>query len=110
MEQSQPSNPGTADLQNAYIINPLWAGVFFILGGVLTVVIGVLVFLTTNASAASDQVFAVEALVGGLATDFLLRRYAHRRLVVGPKLTIPFAWIWPFLCLYVFIFQPLSQS
>lgn len=108
MDESQHLNQNNPELEDAYIINPLWAGVFFILGGVITVSLGVLVFLTTDASAASDRVFAVEALAGGLATDYVLRRFAHKRLVVGPKLIIPFVWIWPLLCLYVFIFQPLS--
>ena len=108
MEEAPNTRTFSGEMKDAYLINPLWSGIFFIAGGVITVVIGIVVFIITDASAVSDKVFAVEALIGGLLTDFLLRRYAHRRLVVGPKLTIAFVWIWPLLCLYVFIFEPLN--
>ena len=107
MEETQ-NGLHTSNIKDVYLINPLWSGIFFILGGIITVLIGMTFFMFTGLSAESDKLFALEALAGGLLADFILKKYAHRRLVVGPKLTIPLLWIWPLLCLYVFIFEPLT--
>ena len=93
-------------LKTTYIIAPQWGVLFFLIGGAFLLVIGVAIRFLLGYSAASDQVFAIEALISGLAADLVIRRFIHRRLVIAPKVEIPFMYIWPLLCLYVFIMRP----
>lgn len=72
----------------------------------LLLVIGVSVRFMLGFSAASDQIFAAEALISGVATDLLLRRFKQLRLLIAPKVEIPFVYLWSLLCLYVFIARP----
>jgi hypothetical protein len=62
--------------------------------------------LLSGLSAASDKVFAIEALISGLAADFIFRRFLSRKLVFAPKVEIPLVYLWPFLCAIVFIARP----
>lgn len=95
-----------SNLNTGYIISPNWAAWFFLVGGMLLLVIGVSVRFMLGLSAAADQVFAVEALMSGVATDLFLRRFKRVRLLIAPKVEIPFAYLWALLCLYVFIARP----
>lgn len=92
--------------KTGYIISPNWAAWFFLVGGMLLLVIGVLVRLLLGLSAASDQVFAIEALISGAATDLLFRHFKKLRLLIAPKVGVPFIYLWSLLCLYVFIARP----
>jgi hypothetical protein len=96
------TNGSTFELKKAYLINPIWSGLFFIIGGVIVILIGVPVRFITGLSAASDQVFAVEALVSGLLTEQVFKYWLKRKLVLAPKVEIPFHYIWPWLCVYFF--------
>ncbi len=96
------------DLKVTYIIYPHWAALFSLVGGVFVVVIGVSVWLISGLSASSDRVFAIEALLSGLLVDLGFRCILNRKLVLAPKLEIPFIYLWLLLCLYVFITQPLK--
>lgn len=107
MPTDQPAGRAN-ELVDAPLIYPHWAALFFLAGGALVVITGALVWMVTGLSAQSDQVFAVEALVAGLGVDIILRHFFRRRLVIAPKLNIPLTFLWPLLCMYVFIFQPLS--
>lgn len=93
-------------LKTTHIIAPHWGALFFVIGGAFLLLIGVSVRFLLGFSAASDQVFAIEALISGLAADLVFRRFMRRRLVVAPKVEVPFVYIWPLLCLYVFIARP----
>lgn len=93
-------------LKSVYFINPLYAGVFFVVGFIFLLVIGISVRFLLGYSAESDRVFAMEALVSGVLTDLVLRYVMHRRLMLLPKLPIPFIYLWPLLCLYVYIARP----
>lgn len=100
------NNSKKKDLKSTYIIYPHWGAFFFLAGAVVLVVIGVSVFLILGLSASSDRVFASEALLSGLIVDLGFRHILNRKLVLAPKLEIPFIYLWPLLCLYVFIFCP----
>ncbi len=93
-------------LKTTYFIYPQWGALFLVIGGAVLIVIGVLVRFLLGLSAASDMVFAVEALISGLCAELVFRTILYRRLVVGPKLEIPIIYLWPLLCLYVFIARP----
>lgn len=88
------------------VIAPHWGALFFAIGGVFLLLIGILVRFLLGFSAESDQVFAIEALISGIATDLVFRQFMSRRLVLAPKIEIPFMYIWPLLCLYVFVMRP----
>lgn len=89
-----------------YVINPLYAGLFFVVGLAFLLVIGVSVRFVLGYSAASDRVFAIEALVSGVLANLVIRYAMHRRLMLIPKLPIPFIYFWPLLCLYIYIARP----
>lgn len=95
-----------ACLRNTYLIYPHWAALFFIIGGVILLMIGIPIRFVTGLSAASDRVFAVEALLSGLCVELLFRLLLGRKMVIAPKVRIPFVYFWPLLCLYVFIARP----
>lgn len=99
-------NPKGNKLKTTYLIFPHWGALFFLMGGGFLLVIGVSVRFLLELSAASDRVFAAEALISGLATELVFRWIMHRKLVVAPKVEIPFVYLWPLLCLYVFIARP----
>ena len=93
-------------LKAAYLIYPHWGTAFFVMGGVILLVIGVSVRFLLGFSAASDVVFSIEALFSGLGVDFVFRRWFGRKLVAAPKVEIPLVYLWPALCLYVMIARP----
>lgn len=93
-------------LKTTYIIAPHWGALFFLIGGAFLLLIGASVRFLLGFSAASDQIFAIEALISGLAADLAFRRFMRRRLVVAPKVEITFMYLWSLLCLYVFIMRP----
>jgi hypothetical protein len=93
-------------LKTTYVIAPHWGILFFLIGGAFLLLIGISVRFLIGLSSASDQVFAVEALISGIAADLMFRRFMHRKLVVAPKVEIPLIYVWPLLCIYVFIAQP----
>jgi len=93
-------------LTTTYIIYPHWGALFFAIGGAILIVIGVLIRFLLALSAASDMVFAVEALISGLCAEIVFHKILHRKLIVAPKVKIPFICLWPLLCLYVFIARP----
>ncbi len=86
---------------------PYWHALFFVIGGVLLLVVGLTATLLFGVSAADDRVFAVEALISGLLADFLFfRRLMKRKLVLLAKPQIQFSYVWPLLCIYVFLARP----
>ena len=99
-------SPKENKLKDTYLIFPQWGALWFLMGGGFLLAIGVSVRFLLGLSSASDQVFAIEALISGLATDFVFRRFMRRRLVVAPKVKIPFVYLWTLLSLYVFIARP----
>ncbi len=96
----------SADSRYAAMANPKWAALFFFGGGAVLVVLGVLVRLLLGLSAASDRVFAVEALISGLAVIGFIHYRFGRKPLVALKLKIPFVYVWVILCSYVFFFRP----
>jgi hypothetical protein len=99
-------NPNKEGLKTTYLIYPQWSALFFVIGGAFLLLIGISVRFILDLSASSDRVFAVEALLSGLLVELVFRRVLNRKLVLVPKLEIPFIYFWPLLCLYVFIAQP----
>jgi hypothetical protein len=94
-----------------HLIYPQWSILLLVVGGVTVVVLGVLAWLVLGVSATSDRVFAIEALLSGLSADqIFFRRFLRRRLVVAPKVAIPFLYLWPLVCLYVFLAQPFMDK
>ncbi len=92
----------TVDLSKAY-----WHALFFVVGGIFLLVVGLTATLLLGVSAADDRIFAVEALVSGLLAEFLFfRRVLHKRLALLLKPQILFVYVWPLLCLYVFVTRP----
>lgn len=93
-------------LKSTYIISPQWGALFFIIGGAFLLLTGIPVRFLLDLSASSDRVFSIEALISGIGVELVFRRFLRRKLVVAPKLEIPFIYLWPLLCLYVFIATP----
>lgn len=94
--------PETIDLSKAY-----WHALFFVIGGAILLVVGLTATLLLGVSAADDRIFAVEALISGLLTEFFFfRRLLSKRLALLLKPQILFVYVWPLLCLYVFVTRP----
>ncbi len=98
--------PKDEERKTTYIFFPQWGALFSLIGGAILIPIGLLVWFLLDLSAASDRVFAVEALISGLLADQVFRRLFRRNLMAIPKIKIPFVYVWILLCLYVFIAQP----
>ncbi len=96
------------DSRYASMVNPKWAALFFFGGGAVLIVLGVLVRVLLGLSAASDRVFAVEALISGLVVIWFIHFRLQLKLVVSPIVRIPFVYVWLLLCAYVFLFEPLE--
>ncbi len=88
------------------LIKPHWHALFFVIGGAILIVIGLTLTMTTGLSAASDRIFAIEALISGLITEVIFRKALNKRLIFLESIPVPFWVFWPLLCLYVFIFTP----
>jgi len=102
-----PMDAGTvASSGKAYFIVSGWSLLFFLIGGAILLVGGLSLTLLTGLSATSDRVFAIEALVSGLLADLAIRRFFRKRLVVAPKIEIPLVYVWPLLCVYIFLARP----
>ena len=97
---------GKESRELASILRPRWSATFFLIGLLILLAVGVCVVLLTGLSAASDRVFAVEALVAGMGAIAVIAIRWKRRLVISRRLPIPLFLIWPVLCLYVFIARP----
>ena len=97
------------DLEKVYLITPLWHLLFFVMGAFILILIGISVRLITGLSSSDDRVFAVEALVTGLLTEIVIKKWFHKELYLFPKLNLRFYYFWIFLSFYVFIFQPFEQ-
>lgn len=89
-----------------YLIKPFWHFLFFIIGLIVLLLIGIAVRLITGLSSVDDHVFAVEALVSGLLAELIIKKWFHKELYLFPKLNIRFYYFWIVLSLYVFVFQP----
>lgn len=96
----------STDMPYAPMLNPKWAALFFFGGGAVLIVLGVLVWLLSGFSAASDRVFAMEALVSGLSVIGFIRFRLHRLPILEPIMKIPFVYVWLTLCAYVFFLTP----
>ena len=93
-------------IEKVYLIKPVWHGLFFVLGLIILLLIGIPVRFITGLSSADDRVFAVEALITGLLTERVIKYWFHKELYLFPKLNLRFAYFWIGLGIYVFIFQP----
>jgi hypothetical protein len=103
---SMSANSTEETFKKTYLIYPQWGIVFFLMGGVFLLLIGLSASFLFGISATSDRVFATEALFSGILVEIVLKKIFKRRLVISPKVEIPFIYIWPLLCLYVFIVRP----
>ena len=81
-------------LQRAYLIKPQWHVIFFILGLIILILIGIPVRFITGLSSADDKVFAVEALIAGLLTEVVIKKWFHKELYLFPKLNLRFTYFW----------------
>lgn len=103
------ADPTRHDARDAYFTSSLWGGVFFVLGAVILIAVGLSVGLILGFSAASDRVFAIEGLLAGLGAALLIRWQFNRRLELAPWLPVPLPFIWALLCLYVFVMRPFES-
>lgn len=97
-------------MQKTYLNSPGWFAAFVFVGWLIVILIGLLVRLTTGLSAASDVVFGCEAAIAGFATELLFQRLLGRRLLLLPKLEVPFAYFWLLLCIYVIVMRPFEHA
>jgi len=102
MEKDKEENK----IEKVYIIKPLWHLIFFIIGLIILLIVGILILFLTGLSSADDRVFAIEALIAGLITEFILKKWFNKELYLFPKLNIRFYYFWILLSAYVFLFQP----
>lgn len=94
------------EIRDVCLDEPHWHALFFVIGGAVLLAIGLTVRFTTGLSAADDRVFAVEALASGLVVDFMFRKLLHKRLTLIAAWPTRFIYVWPLLCLFVFIVRP----
>ncbi len=90
------------------IFAPHWGTAFIILSAVISLV-PMLIGFYLGFSVASDQVFAVYALISGVISDQILRMKFNIYLMISTKLKISFIWLWFLLCIYIFLANPLSN-
>ncbi len=101
----QGQNP--TELEVVSLSKPYWHAVFFVTGAIVLIIIGVSVRFILDLSAADDRVFSIEALVSGLIVEYIIfRKLLQKRLVMSIQPNIPFVFVWPILCLYVFVARP----
>lgn len=105
---SADDKPG--DPRHASMLSPKWAALFLLGGGAVLLVLGVLVRLLLGLSAASDRVFALEALISGLVVIWFIHFQFGLKPVLTSKLRIPFLYVWLLLCAYVFFLRPFEQG
>lgn len=110
MKSIQPGNKKSVNLQPVYLIYPHWALCFFVFGGAVLLIIGLSASLLLGVSAESDKVYAIEALLAGLISDFLSRKILKRKPVLAPKFELPIWILWSSTCVYIFIFEPLTLA
>ncbi len=107
MDQSNQTAAGGRTLEDVSLQQPHWHALFFVVGGVILLVIGVTVRFALDLSAADDRVFAVEAFVSGMLAELLFfRGWLRKRLILTHRLPVAFVYVWPLLCLYVFLMRP----
>src|SRR5882762_5607830 len=83
-----------------------WGAAFIGIAAVISVPVALIVFLPLGLSASSDSVLGTEALIGGLASDYVLRKRFRIRLVILEKYQRSILWLWIPLCLYVILIRP----
>lgn len=89
------------------LMKPHFHAIFFFSGYFVAVVIHIPLWFFLGLSVADDRVFALEALLAGIAVDqFVFRRFLKIRLVVLERAPFSFLWLWALLCGYVFFSQP----
>lgn len=76
----------------------------------VTVVIHLTQVLAITLSAPSDVALGIDALIGGLLAEAILRRAMHRKLVILRVWPVSWLWVWIPLCLFVMVFQPLKLA
>lgn len=99
-------DPNNGLLRAVYLSNPIWHALFFGVGLIILLVIGLSATLILGVSSADDRVFSVEALVAGVGADRFLRIKYGLKLMIFPQLPISLIMLWPFLCGYVFLVRP----
>lgn len=102
--------PKNKEIEKVYLINPLWHFLFFLIGAIILLLIGIPIRFLIGLSSADDRVFAAEALVAGLLTEYVMKRWLRRELYLFPKLNFRFFYFWIILSFYVFIFQPFEGT
>jgi hypothetical protein len=100
------SEQNNSETERVYLIKPLWHFIFFLLGLIILFLIGIPVWFFTGLSSSDDRVFAVEALIAGFLTEFVIKKWFHKELYLFPKLNFRFYYFWIILSLYVFFYQP----
>jgi hypothetical protein len=100
----------TPERHFVYLLPGTWTAIFLVIAAVASIPLHISLYLIFRLSAASDVVFGIDALLGGIAADCILRMAWKRKLVFMKDLKIPVLWIWIPLCMYVMIAQPFSGS
>ena len=73
----------------ASCMRPKLATIFFVVGGMILLVVGLLVFSLTGFSAVSARVFVIEAFLAGMAVIAVIKLQFKRNLVVALGIPIP---------------------
>lgn len=100
------SEQKNSETKRVYLNKPVWHFIFFLFGLIIVLLIGIPVWFITGLSSADDRVFAVEALIAGLLSEFVIKKWFHKELYLFPKLNFRFYYFWILLSFYVFAFQP----
>ena len=87
------------------ITSPHWVGVFFAIA-IATSFIPFFVGFFLGFSVASDIVFGVYALIGGVASYYVIKLLFRRKLVLLKQPEISFLMPWFVLIGYVLVFRP----
>ncbi len=100
------SESQNSEIEKVYLIKPLWHLLFFVIGLIILILLGISIRFITGLSSADDRVFAFEALIADLLAEYVIKKWFSKELYLFPKLNFRFFYFWILLSLYVFIFQP----
>lgn len=89
-----------------YIYDPVWMPIYTaccIVGSLPFLLITALIF---GVSVASDIVFGILVILGGVLGDFAFRKLLKKVMYILPAFDFPVLYTWPPIGIFIIIFRP----
>jgi hypothetical protein len=97
------------ELRLTYLMPGKWATIFIVIAAVISLPVHMIGVVTLGWSANSDVVFAIDAFLGGIAAELILRVLMNRKLVLSEAVKVPVVYLWLALCGYVMFAKPFEH-